>query len=54
MKTQEMLVREAIAESGKTKVKDMVTHVMTRNPGFDKKLVQKNAKELAAEMKGYL
>ena len=51
MKTQEMMIRESIAESGKMKAKDMVQYVVQRHPDFDVKLIQKNAKELAAEMK---
>lgn len=51
-------LREMIAESGKTKVKEMVQYVeiqMNRlNKTFDKKVLQKNAKELAKGMKGYL
>lgn len=51
-------IREMIAESGKTKVKEMVQYVEMRikrlNKDFDLKMLQKNAKELAKEMKAYM
>lgn len=51
-------IREMIAESGKTKVKEMVQYVEMRmkrlNKDFDMKTLQKNAKELSKEMKAYI
>lgn len=51
-------IREMIAESGKTKVKEMVQYVEMRmkrlNKDFDLKMLQKNAKELSKEMKAYI
>lgn len=51
-------IREMIAESCKTKVKEMVQYVEMRvkrqNKDFDMKKLQKNANELAKEMKAYI
>jgi hypothetical protein len=48
-------IRQAIAESGKTKVKEMMAYLeIFMNKPYDKKLARKNCSELAKEMKAYL
>jgi predicted SnoaL-like aldol condensation-catalyzing enzyme len=44
-------IRETIAESGKTRINDMVAYIKGRYPDADAKLVRSTARELAAEIK---
>jgi hypothetical protein len=46
-------IREIIAESGKTTLKDINAYFASRYPTADKKLVTEQAKDLIAEMKKY-
>jgi len=51
----EFKIREAIAESGKMTVRDIMSYLKHRHEGkYDVKLARKNAKELVAEMKGHI
>ncbi len=51
----EMKIREALAESGKLTLKDMMAYMKRRHSGnYDVALARKNAKELVKEMKAYI
>ena len=51
----EFEIREALAESGKTRVNDMMAYLKHWHAGkYDVRLARKIAKELVAEMKPYL
>lgn len=48
-------IREAIAESGKTKTSEMMSYLERFHKGnYNKVVAKKNATELANEMKSYL
>jgi hypothetical protein len=48
-------IRQALAESGKMTVRDMMAYMKRMHAGkYDVKLAKKNAKELVADMKGYV
>jgi predicted SnoaL-like aldol condensation-catalyzing enzyme len=44
-------IRETIAESGKTRINDMVAYIKCKYPNADVKLVRSTARELVAEIK---
>ena len=48
-------IRQALAESGKMTVRDMLAYMKHKHAGkYDMTLAKKNAKELVADMKGYM
>jgi UDP-galactopyranose mutase len=55
MNATETQIRQKIAESGKTTVTQIMSYLKTqmRQP-YDVKIARANAKELVAEMKGYM
>jgi len=51
----EMKIREAMAESGKTRVNDLMKYMKAHYAGkYDIKVARENAKELVADMKKYM
>jgi hypothetical protein len=46
-------IREAIAESGKMTVTEVMAYFKTRYPSADMKVVKSEAKDLISEMKKY-
>ena len=52
---KEFNVREAIAESGKTSIKDIMNYLASRHSGkYNVKEAKEEAKEMVKEMKSYM